>query len=411
MNYQLNIMIAGGLSFKNQVKNRIQDLYREGRFLYTEVAKDAQIVISEEDAFFPKNEYPGIYVYIEVLKSPEGKLVAAQSVAGKKTDSFGLKDLPSVLQGSIFMVQLLMERDMEISTLKKNVGLWEDQESHIELNYKNAQKVQRYVMNRATKISGYETEFKYLPKSVISGDFVVTKKIFDKVFIFFGDVTDHGVYAAEYAASLVSLAENYLDSCSKFNADIRSFMSYMSRAAFYYHGDNEQSSCECIFCEINEKRDLVNFCTFSGGNITPIVISQNGEIKQVFNDSNVDVIKPRMGDFFYKNNNDFEDLPKIVTIRNYKKGDSILFYTDGFSELFSIRDAVKDQKNTYGGENMVNAVRDACERGDNSPSTIVNAVVNDIVSYGVAGLDENALIENMIVDDATMFCIRRKADV
>ena len=401
----LEIFVSGGTPFKNQIKNRIQNLYESGRFIYTDNISSAQIVISEEDS--AEIEKSGVvpYVYIEVMRNQSGDICAAQQVTGEQVDSFLLKDLSSVMQSSILMTELLMEKDFQLNKLAEKESEYLEEIGSIGRSINNAIEIQRSVMEESLKVPGYQAELVYIPKCFISGDFVLAKKVENKMFIFFGDVTEHGMYAAEYAASLISLAKGYLDGCSKWNANIEQFMAYMSRAAFYYHGKNSQSTCECVFCEIDESLNVAKWGTFSGGNISPIIARKDGAVEPVFGLFNAECIKPRLGDAFYEDSTSLHNLPGIVTTKFFA-GDSVLFYTDGFSELFS--GDKKDLLYAYGGENMTNAVKDACERNGNVPENIVEAVLNDLSSYGVGELSESSDIEDMIKDDATMYCIRRE---
>ena len=400
----LKVLVWGDSSFTNQIKNRIQKLFESGKFSYTHDPGVADIIISEEE--FPESEKTGrVSVYIEVLKGPDGKMCAAQQVAGEKTDVFLLKDLSSVLQGTILMVELLSEEKKQYIQVKKNAEELDIEQKGLVKNLKNAKQVQQHVMEESRGLKNYDTSLRYMPKFIISGDFVVAKEIFGKLFVFFGDVTEHGVYAAEYAASLVSLAKGYFDGCSQINASLEQFMMYMARAAFYYHGGCAQSSCECVLCEIDESSDMAKCATFSGGNISPIIATKDGKVRVVFDETVVDSIKPRLGDIFYEDNVAPQNLPGIITTP-FRPGDSALFYSDGYSELFNGEN--KDQMCTYGVQNMEKSVKDACEKGDNSPEKIISTIEKDISSYGVRGLSESSEIKDMISDDATMFGIRRR---
>ena len=116
---------------------------------------------------------------------------------------------------------------------------------------------------------------------------------------------------------------------------------------------------------------------------------------------------PRIGDTLYED--DDAPQPEIVTVGRFKEGDSILFYTDGITELFSKKkDGMKDFYYTYGPGNMITAIKDVVSLSGNHPEIINKAIISDVTSYGVRGLDTGATLESVINDDATLFCIRRK---
>jgi serine phosphatase RsbU (regulator of sigma subunit) len=277
-------------------------------------------------------------------------------------------------------------------------------------------------MKEMSKIDGFSSEYVFLPKNEVSGDFLVTQKMPDgRTFIFLGDVTGHGFYSGAYASAMISAIRSYFDTCSMFGANLNQFAMYIARAAFYYHGGSEQSSCECVICEIDPSRNVANFVTFSGGNISPIIIKKSGKVKTVYslleddseesrtkNDETMKKITPRLGEPYYENNITFETMPGVFTER-FCVGDTILFYTDGFSEMFSqVKKGLKDQAYVYGVDNMERAVKDAVSTKGNDPDVVVNAVISDISSYAVKGLSDSKRLENLIYDDATMFCIKRE---
>lgn len=416
----LRILINGQKHFCDQIKNKLECIKDEGLFSYTDDLDDASIIISEEDSC---PIAPNALVYIEVIRNVEtGKLSVAQTIMGQQIEAFPVEDLPYVLQSTIRMMGLILKKQNKITELvKKNNALEEFQSTTVE-NLKNFKKVQQNTSVSATDLEGFETKLIYLPKDEISGDFLVTKKLLDgRTFIFIGDVTGHGFYAGAYAATLVALTKSYFDMCSIIGADLQQFALYIAKAAFYYHGECEQSSAECVICEINPSKNLARFLTFSGGNISPILIKKNGTIKTIYslseeeteearirNEEVMKKIKPRIGEPFFEDNVTFESIPGIFETR-FNIGDMLLFYTDGFSEMFSQTEGgKKDQNFVYGVENMERAVMDAVSLKGNNPEVVVNSVISDISSFGVKQLGESKAFKDLIYDDATMLCIKRE---
>ena len=401
----LGLKIAGSKWFCDQIKNKIERFENEGMFTYTNDSKEASIIISEEDAC---TNDPTSYVFIEIMKDVEGKMCALQYVLGEKVETFLIEDLPAVLQGTIMMVGISLEKQAKIVELEKKIVEIQEEANGVFDNMKNFQMVQENVFKEMEPLGKFETKLIANAKSGVSGDFLVTKEMPGKTFVFMGDVTGHGVYAGAYAATLVALAKNYFNTCSLMNSNLKDFEMYMANAAFYYHGNCQQSSAECIMCEIDHKRNVATFSTFSGGNISPIIIKKDGRVKVVFGEDDYDKIKPRLGDNFYDGNVEFETMPGFITER-FAVGDTLLFYTDGFSEMFSKTEfGDKDQNLVYGVENMEKAVKDAVLLKGNDPEVVVKAVVSDISSYGVKGLYDSKNLEDLIYDDATMYCIKRK---
>ena len=277
----LNIKIAGSKYFCDQIKNKLEWMEDEGFFAYTEDSGEAAIIISEEESCF---FHPNVYIYIEVLRSADSdQLCAVQYIMGKKVEAFPLENLPYVLQGTIRMMALVIKKEQKISEMASKSFALEEDQKNTSGNLENFKRVQNSVTQEMKNIPGFETKLLYLPKNDVSGDFFVTKHMPDgKTFVFIGDVTGHGFYAGTYAATMVALARSYFDTCSMMGANLQNFALYIAKAAFYYHGGNEQSSCECVACEIDPKNNVANFITFSGGNISPIIIKKSGKVKTVY---------------------------------------------------------------------------------------------------------------------------------
>lgn len=399
------IKIQGSRNFKNQVMTQLQIMEQSGYFSYTDEFHNASIVVSE--GVVDISQYPRCYSKIEVIDETDKDTIIFQCVCNKKPYSYPLKDFNAVLKSTILLTSILCEKDKEIDFKDEQLLHFMEEDKEQEINLKNSRMVQFKVMNEALKISGFETDLVYIPKGQVSGDFVISEEIFDKIFIFFGDVTGHGSYSGTYGVSLISLAKGFLRNASPMMANIRSLTNYMSKAAFFYHAGCEMSSAEVIFCEIDLKKNIASFCTFGGGTISPLIIRQNGKVEAVYTLENCECVLPRIGDTLYED--DDAPQPEIVTVGRFKEGDSILFYTDGITELFSKKkDGMKDFYYTYGPGNMITAIKDVVSLSGNHPEIINKAIISDVTSYGVRGLDTGATLESVINDDATLFCIRRK---
>lgn len=416
----LKILVAGKKTFCDQIKNKIEDVKNEVTFAYTDELEEASIIISEEDCVSP---IPSTIAYIETMKDKQtGKLSVAQTTLGKRVEPFPLENLPYILQSTMSLVELVLEKEQKVTEIiNRNERLLESKEC-MESNLKNFQIVQSNVSNEMKDLDGFETVLYYLPKDAVSGDFLVTRQIYDgRTFLFFGDVTGHGFYAGAYAAILVALTKSYFDTCSVLGLDLQQLALYLAKAAFYYHGGNEQSSAECVICEIDPKKNLARFLTFSGGNISPILIKKDGSVQTVYalleetsedakekNQDLIQKVKPRLGEPFFEDNITFDSIPGIFEKR-FCVGDTLLFYTDGISEMFSqTKEGKKDQKFVYGVENMERAVKDAVSLKGNSPKIIVDAIKGDVASFGIKELCESKNLKNLIYDDVTMFCMKRE---
>ena len=397
----MNISIFGSNSFQNQIMTQLQSLYNQGFFVYTEDDSESSVIISEGKYEKPLKE--DCCVLFEI--NTDTKEVS-QYVSNTKTSVFFLKDLPAILQASICLVQTILEKNKQLEEKEDHIKGLTKEEKQNEITQKDFRDVQFAVMGESLDIEGFDSDLIFLPKNQISGDFVMVEKLHNKLFLFFGDVTGHGIYCGTYAAVLYSLAKGYLKNASPMMSNIYQFASYMSKAAFFYHGDNTMSSADVVLCEIDLKNNTAYFCTYGGGAISPIVIKKNGHIHTVFDENNFDKILVKMGE--YPADDKLQD-PRIVEY-SFEKGDSLLFYTDGITELFSYK-GYGDNRYTYGPENMIKAVEDAVKLSGNDPNLVVKTIVSDVVSYGLKGLDSCATLESMISDDATIFCIKRKEDI
>lgn len=419
----VRILIKGSKHFCDQVKNKVEWMENEGLCSYTDDLEGASIVVSEGDACPYSSLSSSVLVYIETVNDINtNEISVAQTVMGTKIESFPISNLPHVLQNTILVVSMLITKERRVGELVKQCGELLELKQETEKSLKKFRGVQESVSMDLSELEDFDTKLLYIPKNEISGDFLVAKKWLDgRTFLFLGDVTGHGIYAGAYASTLIAATKSYFDTCSVSGADLQQFALHIARSSFYYHGGCNQSSAECVVCEIDPKKNLARFLTFSGGNISPILIKQNGEVKTIYtlmdedseeavrnNEEVMQKIKPRIGEPFFEDNLTFDAMPGIFEER-FCVGDSILFYTDGFSEMFSHTDGgKKDQSFVYGVENMERAVKDAVALKGNGPEVVVNSVVSDISSFGVKQLGESKALKDLIYDDATMLCIRRK---
>lgn len=401
----LNISIIGNILFTDEIKGALQRCLPDKSYNWDVSPEYADLLIYEGH-FSDFKEYPdAVFINIDTLDDKKHMYLKMLSA-----DEY---EIPisyfDRIVCSVFAVMSKV-RELKIALQIDEDELFELKAEHKndELNRKAETEVQRNVMSEVFDVEDLETELIYIPKSEVSGDFVTTQKIFDKIFIFFGDVTGHGSYGGMYGASLISLAKGYLANASKMTANLQSFAIYLRDSAFFYHGGYEGSSSENIICEIDLKEHKASFCTFAGGTISPLIIKQNGKIITVYGEEEImnGKILPRMGDTIYE---DISPTPEPVVFDDIKAGDTILFYTDGITELFSTKSSESnDVAFTYGPEKLAKIIKETVSHKGNKPEVLVKSLVADVTSYGIKGLETGATLKDVINDDATIYCIRIK---
>lgn len=400
----LGLMIAGSKEFTDQVKNRLEYGSREGgsalSFTYTNDIDDADIVVAEEGAFYGENKS---IVYIEVKKGEDG-LFAEQTILKKKLAPMPVSDIGKVLQGMIVMVNHMTEEAKAMDSLLLFNKRLEDEAKNSMRELQEFHNVQQRVYEEAESLDGFSTKMLLFPFQKVSGDFLATGKVGDKSFVVIGDVTGHGYYAATYASIVTALVRSYFDTCPSYSADVLSLFFYLSKTAYCFHGESDESSGECVLCEIDHKTRTAKFCSFGGGMIPPIIVRKNGEVVVVFGEEDHERFVPRFGDHLV------DDVVPFVKEIPYRDGDAILFYTDGLLEVFSNigKDGALDRKHEYGVANMMKVLKSASSLHGNTPDALVKAVIQDVGSYGTKSALEEVTFEEKLNDDATIFCIRKK---
>lgn len=402
-------MIVGSKEFSDQIKNmlecegylKVSPFFEEKKFdfTYTNELDSASIVVAEEGAFFGDKN---VYAYIEIKRGEDG-LYAEQFILGRKLAPIKVVDVGAVLQGMIVMVNHLLKQGEKMEALETGKKALEYARERAAWRLQDFHNVQQRVYEEAEKLPGFETRMLCLPHEKVSGDFVATGVVGSKTFIVVGDVTDHGEYAAVYASVVTALIRSYFSTCPVFNADILSLFFYIAKTSYHFHGELEGSSGECVICEIDKNTRKAKFCSFGGGLIPPFIVKESGEVNRVFSEDDADKLVPRFGDHLV------DDMVPFVKEIPYKPGDAILFYSDGFTEAFSNVGTAgeKDQMYEYGLDNLDKVLHNAAMLHGNSPKELVQAVVQDVGSYGTKNATEERFFEDKLNDDALIFCIRR----
>lgn len=264
---------------------------------------------------------------------------------------------------------------------------------------------QKMIMKPSQNLDDFETYTLYEPYRSVSGDVLFVKQLYNKVFIMIADVTDHGYFAGVYGATLYALANNYIMNSSLMEQNVDMWAHFMMNAAGMFYPENTRKndsirdlfSASATFAVIDKSNCNIEFCFCGSGTEPPVIISQGKTAKAVKIDTTNGIGTP-LG-----NGNVLGKVNK----KRFFPGDSVLFYTDGATEIFLNTDDEdqKDAEKIYSSENIVKSVAESLNKCKTKPNEIVESIIGDASAYSIStDISKNKSIPN-ISDDITIFCI------
>ena len=278
-------------------------------------------------------------------------------------------------------------------------------------NLEDAGKLQSGVMTKLA-IPDFETEILYRPVEIVSGDVFLAEEIGDYVYIAVGDVTDHGYFPALYGSALYALAKGYLYMASRFELDVRLWAKFLMETSGIFQGggykDIENECAVVCLCEIDKKHRKARFISLGAGNLPPILIRKDtGQASFAWDMNRLDSDHERLppiGTFLTKT----LSLDNKVEEVKFKKGDALLFYTDGVTEVFKSQHN-KDMLEEYSTSRLLESVSNEVKKEGWSPASVVSAVKKDINGYSVSKSLTNISRDlGGVSDDMVLACLRYK---
>ena len=261
---------------------------------------------------------------------------------------------------------------------------------------------QKMIMLPRFKDEMFDIHVVYEPYRDVSGDVLFIQKIYEKIFIMVADVTDHGYLAGMYGASLYALANNYVQHSSVMEQSVDAWSQYMVKASkmFQPYGLDignpmmVRFTANALFCIIDTKECKASF-TFYGSGQEPPIIVKGGHSAKIFSIS--DGIGAPLGDL---------ETPAKVHKKKFFPGDSIIFFTDGATEIFANATEDKDVQKIYSVEKIEKSANAALSNKKKSPKDIIEFILKDASAYSIAeDLESDANMPN-ITDDLTIMCIK-----
>lgn len=268
-----------------------------------------------------------------------------------------------------------------------------------------SRKAQKSIMNLDSLSDKFSSYLTYVPYKEVSGDVFFVKQIYDKVFIMLADVTDHGVLAGMYGATLYALANNYIQSSSIMEQDIDMWAQYMQKAAKMFYPEQlpysdplkSLFSANVIFMEIDTSKMMASFMFYGTGQEPPIMISSSGKVQAIKIGDEANAVGAPLGD---------SSVTKIYKKR-FLPGDAIVLYTDGATEIFlDPENETKDAAKMYSSENITKAIANKVKDDKFTPKVIVDSILRNAAAYSISSdLDKSDELPN-VTDDLTIACIK-----
>ena len=293
----------------------------------------------------------------------------------------------------------------ELDELKKAIALSKD--------------AQRAVMNldMISKSGNFDTSLVYVPYKEISGDVIFAREIYDRLFIMMADVTDHGILAGMYGATLYALANNYIQTSSIVGLDIDSWAQYMGKASRMFYPESLSPidpmknlfAANVTFAVIDMKKCIAQFMFYGTGQEPPIIIDSSKDVHIIDtreaikkNKDTAGIGAPLAGD---------ASSAKIYWSRFFP-GSSVTLYSDGATEVFLDPDNPrKDAKKMYTSDKIRDSVKNAVANDKTAPNDIIKCILHDTTAYSIGtdidDIDDETGMPN-VTDDLTIACIKWK---
>ncbi|MBN1252906.1 MAG: SpoIIE family protein phosphatase [Bacteroidales bacterium] len=238
-----------------------------------------------------------------------------------------LKEKEIVEEKNIQIVKQTEELETQRDSLFEINELLQNQNRDITDSINYAKTIQSAVLGPKDSIKDiFEKSFIfYLPKDIVSGDFYWFSKQNDKAFIAAADCTGHGVPGAFMSIIGHSLIKEILNNKQNLKASEILFQldkGVIDVLTLHKKEDSSKDGMDLALCKIDLKKNQINF----SGAKRPIYYF-NRELDEI------EVIKgDRIGigdEYFYKEKPNYKD-----HFINYKKGDRIFLFSDGFIDQF-----------------------------------------------------------------------------
>lgn len=268
---------------------------------------------------------------------------------------------------------------------------------------------QQLIMRPRFEDEDFDIHVIYKAYKNVSGDVLFVQKAYDKIFIMVADVTDHGYLAGMYGSSLYALANDYVLNSSIIEQSAEAWSQYMINAAKMFQpygleiGDPLMNlfTANALFCIIDLQKCKIFYSFYGSAQEPPILISHgyNGYHAKLLSEK--DGLGSPLGD---------SNIPAKVYSKKFTRGDALLFYTDGATEIFSDvsggDEVKKDASRMYSSKKIEKSANEALNHGNKSSKEIVEYILRDAGAYSVSDdLNADANMPN-ITDDLTLMCIK-----
>ncbi|HKR59540.1 MAG TPA: SpoIIE family protein phosphatase [Pyrinomonadaceae bacterium] len=216
------------------------------------------------------------------------------------------------------------------------------------------------------KIDGWEISYHYQPAGIVSGDYcdIISDENQNALFVL-GDVSGKGVAASMLMAHLQAMFRTLISVGLPLEQMIE-------RASRVFCESTLPTHYATLVCGKTDRSGLVEIC--NAGHLPPLLF-QDGRVRRI------DATGLPLGMFC---NEHF-----TCTRVQLKKGDTLLLYTDGFSE------ALNSGGTEYGGDRLAGLLEAHHEL---TPHGLLNACMRDWLSFGDG---------RRTADDVTLMAIQR----
>ena len=294
------------------------------------------------------------------------------------------------------------------AALDQKIELLEAYEKALDL----ASAVQKYVMtNGLSNLKNFIYSYDYEAFQKVSGDFFLVKEAYGKLFIMIGDVTDHGYAAGLYGAAIYAFAISYIENTSIRDLSVINWTRFIADSALTYHPIDQEAAdlynqsltATATFAILDIKTGKLQI-TMCGSGMEPPMFIKKGEAIQ---SKTPNTPLPPLGEWNFTG--DLVNQDSVVTIKLYK-GDTMIFYSDGLTEVFVDNNIAKDAARTFSSERLFESAKKAAEAGVRDPKKIQDQIIRDSAGFSISPSLEYSAEKPEITDDFTIMVLQWKKE-
>lgn len=376
------------------------------------------IIISDNFPCLDKTYNEIIYVLSSDGKREFDKYDKTSQVHNKAYDKSTLKEsvLANYIIKTVTKIISSTKYDDALSNTCRRANVASNELDELKDAISLSKSAQRAIMNldSISKSGDFTTSLTYAPYKEISGDVIFAKEIYNKLFVMIADVTDHGVLAGMYGATLYALANNYIQTSSIIGLDIDSWALYMGKASRMFYPENlspldplkSRFAAHTTFMVIDMIKCTAQFMFYGTGQEPPIIVDSSKKVYTINTKTSIKNSEETIG---IGAPLDGKSSPAKIYQTRFFPGSSVTLYSDGATEIFiDPENPKKNTKKMYTSGKIKDSIESIVLNNKTEPDDIIRCILHNAAAYSIgADIDNDTGLPN-VTDDLTIACIKWK---